>query len=156
MRTTLSALAAAGLVLVGGITLAPQASAASTYGCSGNLVDSYDLKTDNGTGTKYGELYLYYSSANGGTNCAAAVDTHFGSGVTKYQSVFIWRCVAGTKAGEFCDYDKSDSNDGTFAWYAGPAKITGTANRCIMVYGRVDDPHNSKVAEKSTLASHCG
>ncbi|MFD0530458.1 hypothetical protein ACFQ1I_33295 [Kitasatospora arboriphila] len=62
----------------------------------------------------------------------------------------------GTKAGEFCDYDQSDHNSGTFAWYASPARITGTANRCIMVYGRVDDPNNSKVAEKSTLASHCG
>ncbi|WP_100839609.1 hypothetical protein [Kitasatospora fiedleri] len=156
MRRTFSALAAAGLMLLGGISLAPQASAADTYGCSGSLVGTYDLKTDNGTGTKYGELYLYYSSANGGTNCAAAVDTHFASGVTKYQAVYLWRCVAGTHAGDFCSYDQSDSDDGNFTWYAGPAKVTGTANRCVMVYGRVDDPNNSKVADTTVLASHCG
>ncbi|WP_431681335.1 hypothetical protein [Kitasatospora sp. KL5] len=156
MRRTLSALAAAGLVLLGGITLAPEANAATTYGCSGTLVDTYDLKTNGGTGTKYGEMYLYYSSADGGTNCAAAVDTHFASGVTKYQAVYIYRCVAGTKPGDFCDYDRSDKNTGNFTWYAGPAKITGTANRCIMLYGRVDDPSNRAVADKSTLATHCG
>ncbi|KJK56416.1 hypothetical protein [Saccharothrix sp. ST-888] len=134
----------------------PPTASASSYGCSGNLVDTYDIKTNGGTGTKYGELNLYYSSANGGTNCAVAVDTHFGSGVTKYQGVWIWRCTAGSSAGDFCEYDQSDYDDGTFAWYAGPATVTGTAGRCIRLFGRIDNPTSSATADASTLATHCG
>ncbi|GAA3818788.1 hypothetical protein GCM10022206_66380 [Streptomyces chiangmaiensis] len=146
-----SALAFAGLSLVG----APAAHA-SGYGCSGSLIDSYAVRTNGGTGTRYGTLYLYYSTANGGTNCAVTVDTYFGTSVKKYMEVYIWRCVAGTTAGQFCDSDQSANDTGNYYSYAGPRSVTGTASRCIMVYGRIDNPYGSDVATASTVATHCG
>ncbi|MDN3266595.1 hypothetical protein [Streptomyces sp. MA15] len=156
MRKKFAAILVSVLAFTGFTFASAPAAQAADYGCSGSLIDSYSVRTNGGTGTKYGTLNLYYSSANGGTNCASVVDTYFGSSVKKYMQVYIYRCTSGTNAGQYCDYDQSDNDTGDFYSYAGPASVTGAASRCIMVFGRIDHPSSGSVATASTLATHCG
>lgn len=156
MKRKLATVLASALTFAGFTFAAAPAAHAAGYGCGGSLIDSYDVRTNGGTGTKYGTLYLYYSTANGGTNCVATVDTYFGTGVKKYMEAYIWRCVAGSKPGQFCGTDQDDHDTGNFTSYAGPASVTGSASRCIRVYGRIDNPNSSSVATASTTATHCG
>ncbi|MFD6193630.1 hypothetical protein [Streptomyces sp. NPDC060275] len=156
MRKTLSTLFAVFAMLASGIAFAPNASAAaSAYGCSGNLVGTYDVRT--GGGTKYGVINVYYSSANGGTNCAAVVDTYWGTGTTKNMIASIWKCKAGTvPGGGTCSIDTQDNDNGYYSWYAGPVTVTGTASRCISVWGTIWSPSNSTDANGRGVAVHCG
>ncbi|MER8073138.1 hypothetical protein ABTZ59_33250 [Streptomyces sp. NPDC094034] len=152
MRRAISVLSAVFAMLIGGIAFAPTASAAG-YGCSGNLIDSYDVRTDGGT--KWGVAYLYYSTANGGTNCAAVVDTYWGTGTTKLMVANIWRCTAGTQPGGTCYIDQQSHDDGYYTSYAGPVSVTGTANRCIHVDGTIWNPSRTTAASVSVNAVHC-
>ncbi|MEU6918920.1 hypothetical protein [Streptomyces olindensis] len=152
MRRAISLLSAAFVMLVGGIAFAPTASAAG-YGCSGNLIDTYSVKTDGGT--KWGVLNLYYSTANGGTNCAAVVDTYWGTGTTKLMVVNIWKCRAGTTPGGTCLIDQQDHDSGNFSSYAGPVSVTGTASRCIHVDGTIWNPSRTAAASVNANAVHC-
>jgi hypothetical protein len=158
MKKKLATILAVALTFAGLTFAAAPAAQAAGYGCDGTQIDSYAVKTS--TGTTYGYLYLYYSSANGGTNCAVTVDTYFGSGVKKWMEVNIYRCVAGKKAGQRCDiidtFDGSNSDFGNYYSYAGPRSVTGTASRCIMVEGRIDNPSGTNSAFARTLATHCG
>ncbi|MFF7447570.1 MULTISPECIES: hypothetical protein [unclassified Streptomyces] len=150
MRKTISTMLAALALFIGGLVMAPTASAAG-YGCSGNLIDTYDVKTSNGV--KYGVVYLYYSTADGGTNCAVTVDTYFGT--RKHMAIFIDRCAAGSVAGRSCASDQYDSDSGNYITYAGPRQVTGSANRCIKLNGVIHNPSGSSLAQLVTLAVHC-
>ncbi|WP_409470910.1 hypothetical protein [Streptomyces sp. HC307] len=119
-------------LFIGGMAIAPTASAAG-YGCSGNLIDTYNVKTS--SVVKYGVVYLYYSTADGGTNCAVTVDTYFGTSTTKHMAIFIGRCAAGSTPGSACSQDQYTSDSGNYTWYAGPRSVTGTANRCVTLNG---------------------
>ncbi|MET7675684.1 hypothetical protein [Streptomyces seoulensis] len=158
MRRVIATIGAIFAVIAGGIAFAPTASAAG-YGCSGNLIDTYPAKTTGGT--QYGVVQLYYSTANGGTNCAVLIDTYFGSGVAKSMNVGIYRCVAGTTAGGNCDgknFDLHQLDSGTYTSYAGPVSVTGTSSRCISLLAYEDNPNSSdpnSFAGFSTVALHC-
>jgi hypothetical protein len=56
-----------------GLVAAPAASAAAqgAYGCAGSEIDTYNIKDTDGS--VWGTLHLFYSSANGGTNCVVNV-----------------------------------------------------------------------------------
>ena len=155
--TVLSAVT--GILLLG--ISAPQASASEAgalgaYGCPGNLIDTYAVKT--GGGVKYGEIQLYYSTADGGTNCAVTVDTRFSHSVKKDILLSIWKCQSGVSAGYDCNYNGAagQTDSGSYYSYAGPRSWTGMANRCVQLAGWVEDPSsNYSLAHIETNAVHC-
>lgn len=119
MRKILMSLAVV-VALVGGMNLAaaPIASAAaSSYGCSGSLVYSKNLTA---SGEVWSTFKLYYSSANGGTNCAVLVAKKF-AGTRHFMSVSLW--VDGRSG--------TDTDEGQFSSYAGPVTRTNTNGHCI-------------------------
>lgn len=76
--------------------------------------------------TKMGTLYVYYSAANGGTNCLwFQKNYHRGTP----SPTFVDIGVCGATPSTPCTV--KDKNDGSFKYYAGPVRATGTANRCI-------------------------
>ena len=90
MRRTLATAAALTLSFTGlGVATAPGAFAAtagaSEYGCPGSLIDTYNTPA---SGEVWGQLRLYYSSANGGTNCAVLLAKKY-YGKSHYMEVGI-------------------------------------------------------------------
>ncbi|MER5682243.1 hypothetical protein [Streptomyces sp. NPDC002205] len=119
------------------------------------MIDTYDVRTSGGT--KYGVINLYYSTANGGTNCAVVVDTYWGTGTTKNMIANIWKCKAGTTpGGSTCPIDTQDNDNGYYSSYAGPVTVTGTAPRCISVWGTIWNPSDTNDANGHAVAVHCG
>ncbi|MBJ6639685.1 hypothetical protein H4K36_20780 [Streptomyces sp. DHE7-1] len=117
MRRTIATLATLGLTVAGlSLATATNASAAG-YGCSGSQIDSYNTTAN---GDVWATAYLYYSSANGGTNCAVLVARKY-AGVSHYMTVAINKSGSSTWKG----------NDGAFSSYAGPVTVTGTDGHCI-------------------------
>lgn len=118
---------AAGLTLaLGGALLAPQVASAATaepataYGCAGSKVGTYTL---NYNGAVWGHAYLYYSSASGGTNCAVYVTAqHVGT----TRPMDVWMRFHNDLHGGVKD-------DGSYASYAGPVRLTNTAGKCLDV-----------------------
>jgi hypothetical protein len=151
VRRILSGAAAVFALLISALVFAPSASAAG-YGCSGNLINTYDVKTS--AGTKYGQINLYYSTADGGTNCAVVVDTYWGSNVVKSFYIGIQRCPAGTTAGTYCT-GTVIPDSGHYYSYAGPVSVTSTADRCVRIYATETNPSFTVTASKDTAAVHC-
>ncbi|MCI3226289.1 hypothetical protein [Streptomyces sp. NP-1717] len=155
MKRTWMLLTSLLLILGGGMISAPAASAAG-YGCSGSLIDTYNVSTSGGT--KYGEIQLYYSTANGGTNCAVTVDTYFGSSVKKPIRIHIIRCEASAPPGAYCAASGGSVQDwDSYYTYAGPVSVTSMSGRCVRLSGGVTNPNNTTVAaNRDTGAVHCG
>ncbi|GGY85603.1 hypothetical protein [Streptomyces nitrosporeus] len=141
--------------------MAPSASAAAAgaYGCAGNQIDSYQVKTSGGA--VYGNIYLYYDSSTG-KNCAVNVATSAGAyGKPTFKFVMLVKCVAGTSAGSTCvqdTYIQDPTNTGVnYSQYAGPVSISA-AGRCISVTGIISlssGPTSSQAAYTGN-ATHCG
>lgn len=154
-----SVLAATVAMLAASLYLAPASSAATTgaegatgsYGCSGSLIDSRNVTT--GSGTVLGKLYVYYSSANNGTNCAVTVDTYYGQNTKKLMTAVIERC-----ADSACSYiDYQDSEHDYFYSYAGPVTITNTNGHCIKAIGHIEKASSPYTQGSARLGpSHCG
>lgn len=128
MKSIRSRIAAAGLALLCGastlVAVTPEAEAASP--CPGNRVGKYQLY---GGGEvpdhfKHGHIEVWYSSANGGTNCVLVYDDMAG----KHWMTVGVRLSSGRK-------ERTDS--GRFHTYAGPVKVTKTKGKCISLYGEV-------------------
>jgi hypothetical protein len=138
---------------VNGLSTSSVAHAA--YGCSGSLIDTYNVKTS--SGVVYGRIRLYYSSASGGTNCAVMVSTTAGGyGVDgTYLSVHLRRC-AQTVPGSTCTVTAEKREAWYFIYYAGPVKVTSTAGRCVWVTGTVFYKNKEGFGTSSPRASHCG
>jgi hypothetical protein len=90
--------------------------------CAGSLVSGFPKVMTNRLGDTQGSVYLYYSSAGGGTNCATVYDNASGS---HQMSVTLRRANL--------SYAGSDS--GVYATYAGGVAVTGTAGTCVYVSG---------------------
>ncbi|MFI8769237.1 hypothetical protein ACIGN6_30625 [Streptomyces sp. NPDC053792] len=155
IRTALSATFA---MLAATLFITPSAYAAEAgtegatgaYGCSGSLIDTRNVW--DGTKT-LGKLYIYYSSANGGTNCAVVVDTYFGSSVLKYMAVDISRCATSACTST----DRTQEQSDYFYQYAGPVTITGTDGHCITAGGYIARASNNAEWGDATMpVSHCG
>lgn len=128
MKPIRSRLATAGLALVCAgsalVAVAPQAEAASP--CPGSRVGKYQLY---GGGEvpdhfRHGHIEVWYSSANGGTNCVLVYDDVAGK---------HWMTVGVRLSNSL----KTRSDSGRFYTYAGPVKLTKTKGKCISLYGEV-------------------
>ncbi|WP_157848309.1 hypothetical protein [Streptomyces exfoliatus] len=141
--------------IMGGTLFSAQAATAAGYGCSGSLVDTYNVNTT--SGTTYGKIYLYYSTSNGGTNCAVVVDTYFGSSTLKDMYIHIMRCPASTTPGSICAADGANPVDADrYYTYAGPVSVTSMAGRCVRISASLSDTGTSPTASRDTGAVHCG
>ncbi|MEU7057011.1 hypothetical protein [Streptomyces sp. NPDC046197] len=143
MRTFLTGViamtAAAGLSLVA----APAASALpeGAYGCSGNEIGTYAIKDTDGS--TWGTLHLYYSSADGGTNCLVNVAKKY-YGQRHMIEVTI-------KQG-----DRGDSDRNHFYYeYAGPVHLNRMNGKCVTVSGWVTAPNNGKAVGDQWTNVHC-
>ncbi|WP_075031803.1 hypothetical protein [Streptomyces mirabilis] len=140
------------LAIVGGLVLAPAASAA-TYGCSGSEIGTYPVTTSGGT--NYGTIHIYYDSSTG-KNCAAAVGSSAVSGKSNiYMSVTIFKCSQ-TSPSSSCSYVSSDPDSGYYSYYAGPVTMY-SPNNCIQVGATIRNDSIGTVATGSSGgAKYCG
>ncbi len=145
MKSIRSRLAAAGLALLcttsALVAVAPEAEAASP--CPGSRVGKYQLYAGGEVPDhfKHGHIEVWYSSANGGTNCVLVYDDVAG----KHWMTVGVRLSSGRK---------SHTDSGRFHTYAGPVKVTKTKGKCISLYGEVI---NKGVSYRRALNKvHCG
>lgn len=112
--------------------------------CSGSLVSGFPKTKTMGSRTL--KLSVYYSSANGGTNCAIARKSGSWAGKPTYLSVTIWRSdVSGESSWPYAAYDF-----GNYKSYAGAAYITHTNGKCINViadYGYSKDDFDGNMGK---------
>ncbi|WP_410567817.1 hypothetical protein [Amycolatopsis sp. cmx-4-61] len=103
---------------------ATQAVAAPVATCPGTEIHDYGLPKplSNSIGEQAGVLRLWYSSANGGTNCAKVYDNVSGS---HPMSVSIRTERMTTPV----------TDSGTYSTYAGGVVVTHTDGLCIYVSG---------------------
>ncbi|KXK62426.1 hypothetical protein AWW66_08230 [Micromonospora rosaria] len=98
--------------------------------CAGSRVGGYHLYSEDTTLS----LFVYYSPANGGTNCVwVQKEQNTGTrGTPEWMYVSIARCATnnpnncGTRSGR-------DTDSGNFQYYAGPVTTSSTASRCIVI-----------------------
>lgn len=102
--------------------------------CSGTLIDGPRSILD-GKGT----LYTYYSTANGGTNCAYVNNN---TGKQTYMSITL---------DDTTDCKRSDSDSGSFYQYAGKVSLPGMATHCMQVRVTIDGQ-----SWASMRGWHCG
>jgi hypothetical protein len=119
----------------------------AAYGCSGALIDTYQ--------TNWGQVRLYYSSAEGGTNCASLV-------AQKYAGQRHYMCVGIRKGslGQSCAHGQPNTkslNTGYFEEYAGPVKVTHVDNACISLNAAEDSPAGPANGYDTPIYNvHCG
>ncbi|MFV8187531.1 MULTISPECIES: hypothetical protein [unclassified Streptomyces] len=142
MRKTMAALSGLAIAIGLTVTATPIASAATqdAYGCAGTQVGTHNIKDTDGT--VWGSIYVYYSSANGGTNCAVNVSKVY-VGQPHHMEVHLF---LGSKV---------VSDSGTYSSYAGPVRVTGADGKCIDITGEVDAPSGKSVAA-GWYGVHCG
>ncbi|MFI6647059.1 hypothetical protein ACIBI8_05445 [Streptomyces sp. NPDC050529] len=117
MKRSLISLGAA-VMAVGGANLALAPSAfAGGYGCSGSLVHTQNLLV---SGKVWSTGYIYYSTANGGTNCIVLVAKKY-AGTPHYMYVSL--SVDGRSG--------TKKDEGRFSSYAGPVTQTNTNGHCV-------------------------
>ncbi|MFR9676866.1 hypothetical protein [Streptomyces sp. TR06-5] len=151
MRRTLASLLTACGMTAAALTFAPAAHAAGNYGCSGSLIDSYEVGNQ---GSNWGTTYLYYD-ASSGENCAVTVKSDLGyKGTASLTRVQLERCSSSTP--HVCgDTDASVEDSGQYAYYAGPITLNA-AGKCINIATEIWDPTQVEVAATSRTAVHCG
>jgi hypothetical protein len=137
LKQTAVLVAAAGLIGCLGVVQAPAASAATS--CTGSRIDSMPLKAGSASA---GRAELWYSAANGGTNCVIVYDNLAGSHVI---GAYIDRGNAG-------GWDKSDV--GTYQYYAGPISLTNMSGTCVSWGGNMYVGNSYYSAFQ--FNSHCG
>lgn len=151
MRRLVSVLAATFAMAAATLAVAPAASAAGSYGCSGSLIDSYPIQHASST---WGTAYLYYDSSTG-NNCAAAVKNSNGyRGTDTLTTVYMQRCSS-TTPGTCGSIEASDNDSGQYSYYAGPA-VVYAAGHCVQVTASIWDPSHSDVATTVQNGVHCG
>ncbi|WP_326944149.1 MULTISPECIES: hypothetical protein [unclassified Amycolatopsis] len=113
----------AGVVVAATLVAVPGAEAAPVTTCPGTELHKEGLPKPlkNQLGEQAGTLRLWYSSANGGTNCAKVYDDASGS---HSMSVSIRTDTSATV-----------TDSGTFSTFAGGVVVTGTNGHCIYVSG---------------------
>ncbi|WP_411082658.1 hypothetical protein [Streptomyces sp. cmx-18-6] len=129
-----------------GLAFGTTTTASAASGCSGSLVGTYKLKQTNGT--VMSTARVYYSTANGGTNCATNTAGLYYGKVTQL-SVAIER---GNLTGRQSDL-------GDYKYYAGPVRVTGTNGKCINIYvGATNGPSAGQtlVWQEAWHNIHCG
>jgi hypothetical protein len=144
-RSLTAAFAALGLALAGVLTAVEASNTpaeAAAGPCSGGLIDTYPVGS-------VGNIKLYYSSANKGTNCARTNRTS-GSGPIS-MNVFLFLCWQ-TQPGHLCDIKASSGDRGSYTSYAGPVYVQEAKGRCVVVTGAI----GSASGKSSPFVTHCG
>lgn len=146
----LSAAASGLAIALGCVVLTPQVSSAASarpasgYGCSGTVVDTIRVSRTAG-GPLYGYGYLYYSSENGGTNCAVYV-TAMDVGVKRWMGVDIQKTGLAPVV----------TDNGYYGTYAGPVAVTGTNGHCITATFWDEPPSGSGPTTDALVGVACG
>ncbi|MFE9600488.1 hypothetical protein [Streptomyces hokutonensis] len=143
VRRILVGLVASAAVAAGGLVAAPSASAApaGAYGCAGSEIDTYNIKDTDGS--VWGTIHLYYSSADGGTNCAVNVARKY-SGQRHMIEVVI------------SDGSRTDADKNHYYYeYAGPVSLNKMSGKCVTVSGWVTSPSGSKSVGDQWANVHC-
>jgi hypothetical protein len=111
--------------------------------CPGYLLSGFTNPISRTSGSNTLKLYVYYSSANGGTNCAIARKSGAWYGKPTDLSVTIWRSSGSPD--DLWPYAAWDIGD--YKKYAGAAYITGTNGKCIDVVAdsSADEWHGGSV-----------
>ena len=94
----------------------------------GSVIGSYQLHASGGAAHPNARVQVYYSSANGGTNCAVLLDNEAGD--------HYMRVTIGGRPEVPVDWA---SDYGTFSSYAGAVGIRSTNGRCVHVTGTIRD-----------------
>ncbi len=116
-----------------GFFLASPAQAATS--CSGTVTYSATVSR---SGSAIGELVIYYNSSNGGTNSACFYHRGVSYGVSASTFIQILRCAQTSGTGKLCTPTANSLPDrGSYAYYAGPVGVTGTANNCVSAVGEI-------------------
>ena len=96
--------------------------------CPGGVIGTYQLRDGGGTAHPNARVQVYYSSANGGTNCAVLLDNEAGD---HYMRVTI---------GGRPEVPVNWASDyGTFSSYAGAVGIRSTDGQCVHITGTIRD-----------------
>lgn len=139
-----SVLATVGAVCALGMT-APHAQADSFTGPNGYITETCPGSVINSgkvPGHPTATWNLWYSSANGGTNCVKVYDNTGGS---HFMEAMI------RPAGNYHDGAR---DSGTFTTYAGGSAVKKMAGRCVGMTVAIED--NGKRYEKNVNSFHCG
>lgn len=96
--------------------------------CPGSVIGTYQLHAPGGAAHPNARVKVYYSTNNGGTNCAVLLDNEAGD---------HWMRV--TIGGRPEVPVNSASDYGTFSSYAGAVGIRGTNGQCVHVTGTIRD-----------------
>ena len=124
MRKVFSMLLA--LVAMASVMTVSTPAAQAAGSCSGTII--YSQVQSSGLG----ELVIYYSSANGGTNSACFYHRGAAYGRAAETMVQIYRCERPNNEGAHCTPDGArDTDSGNFSYQAGPVGVTGVASRCV-------------------------
>lgn len=132
-------------VAVVGATLTFSGTAEAAGSCSGSLIDTYNVTGDNSpyAGQYVGQVRLYW---DGTYNCA--IFTKSGGPLYGVNTSMSIKLMAGTSP------ERSDIDNGTYAYYAGPVKVAA-AGKCVRWEGSII--YNDRtVAYESSSWDHCG
>lgn len=135
------------------VTVEASPAAAAGWGCPGNQVDVYDV----GDGAVVdSQVHLFYSAANGGTNCAVNVKVGSLYGASTWVGVAIQRCDSYSSGG-VCQGPQIGDPSGShvYLYYAGPVAVTQTAGKCVGLWASTDDGSGGNATFKAN-AVHCG
>ena len=123
------------------VAVAPSAEAASP--CPGSRVGRYQLYAGGEVADhfKHGQIEVWYSSAKGGTNCVIVRDNTAGKHTMRVTAGISGRNPAGT-------------DSGTYNYYAGPIRFSGTNGKCISLYAEVKVGGTSYRRAMNRI--HCG
>lgn len=151
LRKKLGTVAAGVALAVGGGLLAPQMASAAgaqatatNYGCPGSQIDTYPLYEPSSTTAVVGYAHLYYSSANGGTNCAVYVTSVY-PGV--YREMYVSLEANGPSY-------RQDTDLGNYVKYAGPVTLTHTDGWCVDIDMYDTPPVGGRIGT-AYLGLHC-
>ncbi len=131
-RRIIGLLAAVLLAVVAALAGAHSASATDNVpgptrsSCAGSLVEHFPVTRS----TKYGsvKIYVYYSRANGGTNCIIAKKSGAWTGKKTFMNLALWRDdYRASPAG----YPYNVHDYGSYRYYAGAIWIPHTNGHCI-------------------------
>ncbi|MGW6446135.1 hypothetical protein [Lentzea sp. NPDC055074] len=103
---------------------------AAAFSCSGS-------NTYTGSAGGVGQLKIFYSSANGGTNTACYYHIGAAAGVPAQTYVLIERCAETSGEGVKSCTTTALDEDGPGDWskLAGPVGVVNTARVCVRAYG---------------------
>ena len=131
---------AAALVAALGLTsLAPAEVQAADCGARGKRINSFPINSPT-RGEQIGALDVYYSRSNGGTNTACLHHRGRTWGEGLETSVSIRRCDSYYNCNST---GQAVSDEGRYAYYAGPVSVSNTRRNCVSVRGILEDRYSN-------------